>query len=61
MIYIVAQVYRSAITISDIRTFTEKQHALDYKIEKMRVNPHETWRVWESMPNSKTFVTKAVK
>ena len=61
MIYMCSQVHRGSIIISDIRVFSDKHVALQYKISMQNKNPHSTFRVWESLLESETFITKAVK
>lgn len=59
--YIFAEVYRGAVIISEIRTFTTKKKAEDYKAKKQKANPHTTYRIWGSVLDSETYITKMVK
>jgi hypothetical protein len=60
-VYIVSQVYRSRIIIGDIRVFSDKAAATAYKIKMERKEPSYHWTIWESLMDSETFITHAVK
>jgi len=61
MVYMCSRVYRGAITISEIKIFSDKHTAIQYKIIMQRKEPYVTFRLWESMLDSKTFITKIVR